>query len=162
MRGATKPPACGSRWQVFQSTLPLRGATGCHLQPVCGHLISIHAPLAGSDDEKTRHNQYGNISIHAPLAGSDFPGDIIVHLNKDFNPRSPCGERRNGAKENVAAMIFQSTLPLRGATGALACVAYSVEFQSTLPLRGATLVPNLGISRENFNPRSPCGERRST
>ena len=56
------------------------------------------------------------ISIHAPRAGSD---DRL--------------KRRLGADR-----LFQSTLPVRGAT----CLAdefdMSVQFQSTLPVRGAT------------------------
>ena len=34
------------------------------------------------------------ISIHAPLAGSDGSGSVRLPMLKDFNPRSPCGERR--------------------------------------------------------------------
>ena len=81
--------------QIFQSTLPLQGATFRQCQP--GHLatISIHAPLAGSDmsaaaavantvfifqstlplQGATQFPEESvlliDISIHAPLAGSD-------------------------------------------------------------------------------------------
>ena len=57
--------------------------------------ISIHAPLTGSDVEdgdKCATNYL--ISIHAPLTGSDF------FANQFPDP----------------LMLFQSTLPLRGAT----------------------------------------------
>ena len=33
--------------------------------------ISIHAPLAGSDDDEGDDAEEDDISIHAPLAGSD-------------------------------------------------------------------------------------------
>ena len=79
---------------------------------------------------------------------------------------------------------FQSTLPVRGATPLTAVGNAPKEFQSTLPVRGATpllfrlcLLPIISIHapragsdscREivasdffHFNPRSPCGERRS-
>ena len=79
-------------------------------------------------------------------------------------------------------MIFQSTLPARGATRCVFCVASRGGFQSTLPARGATEIPvrvrvppSISIhaprtgSDENrscrcmggvyFNPRSPHGER---
>ena len=36
--------------------------------------ISIHAPLAGSDQGQGATVVDGHISIHAPLAGSDFAG----------------------------------------------------------------------------------------
>ena len=57
-----------------------------------------------------------------------------------FNPRSPCGERRPPATLPHTAKIFQSTLPVRGAT------------------RRTT---NAKFGSKNFNPRSPCGERRT-
>ena len=56
----------------------------------------------------------------------------------DFNPRSPCGERPEVQEEPVAAIEFQSTLPMRGATD-------STRFMTS--------------SHDDFNPRSPCGER---
>ena len=56
-----------------------------------------------------------------------------------FNPRSPHGERRRTAQTATIPMIFQSTLPARGATEALQAAAFQ---------------------RRHFNPRSPHGERR--
>ena len=35
-----------------------------------------------------------------------------------FNPRSPCGERRQGKAKLLLELLFQSTLPVRGATRA--------------------------------------------
>ncbi len=34
---------------VFQSTLPMKGATGDHWQSFNGGIVSIHAPNEGSD-----------------------------------------------------------------------------------------------------------------
>ena len=78
---------------VFQSTLPLRGATAyrfsidetliisihtplagsdvCGRISVDGEFISIHTPLAGSDSNRTVVELHVDISIHTPLAGSD-------------------------------------------------------------------------------------------
>ena len=56
------------------------------------------------------------ISIHAPLAGSDHARPV----DAPFQP------------------VFQSTLPLRGATVVAAELGTCYQFQSTLPLRGAT------------------------
>ena len=39
---------------------------------------------------------------------------MIAMLN--FNPRSPCGERRFGHSDSAIPGGFQSTLPVRGAT----------------------------------------------
>ena len=56
----------------FQSTLPVRGATA----PILTIL------------------PYAFISIHAPRAGSDIGRGAIITRASYFNPRSPCGERR--------------------------------------------------------------------
>ena len=56
----------------FQPTLPVRGATP--------GLVGI--------------GQLELISTHAPRAGSDVSISPIVTSSLNFNPRSPCGERR--------------------------------------------------------------------
>ena len=79
------------------------------------------------------------ISIHAPRAGSDY----------------------GSGSRSCTGKTFQSTLPVRGATIALfEFLTGSGIFQSTLPVRGATnsAMPD-EAGKEDFNPRSPCGER---
>ena len=78
----------------FQSTLPLRGATYEFIYLRRTDVISIHAPLAGSDRIRGTADMPLLISIHAPLAGSDL---LFIH----------------GCTSHFK---FQSTLPLRGAT----------------------------------------------
>ena len=109
------------------------------------------------------------ISIHALRKESD-PGTLrLTKRSKNFNPHSPCGERRLILPSRVLVSIFQSTLPLRGATGHtrhhpnIPCYfnphspcgerpasvkkgAQNVKFQSTLPLRGATSTIGSGVS----------------
>ena len=80
--------------EIFQSTLPARGATAQHGVAQADFLISIHAPRTGSDA----------MSKHIPRS------------RRDFNPRSPHGERRRGIETRIRAKQFQSTLPARGAT----------------------------------------------
>ena len=79
---------------VFQSTLPSQGATAEGIKIRADLLISIHAPLTGSDRKLVRswqilifqstlpsqgatdaiqqHRHHTGISIHAPLTGSDL------------------------------------------------------------------------------------------
>ena len=57
----------GNAAELFQSTLPVRGATP-------------NEPLTL---EQLR------ISIHAPREGSDLPADTAMCATGDFNPRSP-------------------------------------------------------------------------
>ena len=106
-----------SEFFIFQSTLPLRGAT--NIPPNSVLLVDI--------------------SIHAPLTGSDLFWLRLLRQVRYFNPRSPYGERRCKNANQTKRGQFQSTLPLRGATGVLGF---------------------LDISSVYFNPRSPYGERR--
>ena len=79
----------------------------------------------------------------------------------DFNPRSPCGERRKQSTDTSAKKLFQSTLPVWGATLLRSLCMEIFLFQSTLPVWGATLPSvNATFNFSYFNPRSPCGERQ--
>ena len=85
-------------------------------QPVGSKLISIHAPLTGSDRGGKMLEHAVHISIHAPLTGSDRRALARPSRHKDFNPRSPYGERLPLSRLSISQWPFQSTLPLRGAT----------------------------------------------
>ena len=145
--------------------------------------ISIHAPRTGSDQNSRICQKSLRISIHAPRTGSDVGLQSVRSWAGNFNPRSPHGERpllasqplrgrisihapRTGSDKGqaflrIASIVFQSTLPARGATyvdektGQLATISIHAPrtgsdervavllpngevFQSTLPARGAT------------------------
>ena len=161
LRGATGYKIYFDISQIFQSTHPLRGATQCFLTLKGNVFISIHAPLAGCD--ATTRKQIGwfmHISIHAPLAGCDnLGGGVIGHLLY-FNPRTPCGVR-----PYVRGLVDQDSIsihaPLAGCDVecGLRLIGYS-QFQSTHPLRGATREALLVARwKRYFNPRTPCGVR---
>ena len=57
---------------LFQSTLPMRGATFAAAEETNAKFISIHTPHAGSDCSRL------------------LPSGFCIN----FNPHSPCGERR--------------------------------------------------------------------
>ncbi len=80
--------------EKFQSTLPMRGATIVVPLILLTMVISIHAPHAGSDVGNLIQQITNTISIHAPHAGSDTFSKKALASCLDFNPRSPCGERR--------------------------------------------------------------------
>ena len=96
-------PLRGATWWVdleqaarllFQSTLPLRGATAYGCATWAQQVISIHTPLAGSDEHVIRvASPFAGISIHTPLAGSDTAFHADRTALENFNPHSPCGER---------------------------------------------------------------------
>ena len=85
---------------------------------------------------------------------------MLRHDN--FNPRSPCGERPPLCPWISWRNVISIHAPRAGSdTSITGQFAHSSIFQSTLPVRGATAAGALpGRRRDNFNPRSPCGERR--
>ena len=147
--------------------------------------ISIHAPRVGSDVADGTVKRIVLISIHAPRVGSDGGVQCHQHFRTHFNPRSPCGERHLAFIGGTKNPQFQSTLPVWGATTSYVVFIRVCRFQSTLPVWGATHIlvgfalvlgisihaPRVGSDRysllpvrgfQNFNPRSPCGERPFT
>ena len=170
--------------------------------------ISIHALLAESDRKyHTADRETACISIHALLAESDkrterhansqqeFLSTLSLRRatassrteqqgQRDFYPRSPCGERPTYRILRAKLRPFLSTLSLRRATlrhcttylncshfyprspcgerhGYSIMLRLVILFLSTLSLRRATRRHrgNNG-SPVHFYPRSPCGERR--
>ena len=146
----------------FQSTLPVGGATRNTI--ATPRLLSI-------------------ISIHAPRGGSDAFRLHCRKSNCNFNPRSPWGERPISAGSLTACPLFQSTLPVGGAT--LPFRAYSLIWNISIhaPRGGSDLGAYWGLRqlpisihaprggsdlnigfvqshKTNFNPRSPWGERQ--
>ena len=126
-------------YDPFQSTLPVWGATTPPRPQRQSLQFQSTLPVWGAT---------------APMSS---PGDLA----KNFNPRSPCGERQLCTKMGVTAHRFQSTLPVWGATDVLRdhiqrceisihaprvgsdpCGAAQerdgARFQSTLPVWGAT------------------------
>ena len=161
-RGATLLEGNPGKQKLFQSTLPARGATLAADVEGFAHLISIHAPRTGSDRRIDGFNlRDADISIHAPRTGSDRGNpafrpsyrnfnprsphgerpfsSMVFGTTRYFNPRSPHGERRAVLSQNRVRPVFQSTLPARGATQRPARAASRQQFQPTLPARGATV-----------------------
>ena len=148
---------------AFQSTLPARGATDVYCEFSNKSGISIHAPRTGSDflnqAGQPGGKNFNPRSPHGERQSARFCRANVV----DFNPRSPHGERRGRRVQHLPFRQFQSTLPARGATPAASRAASRQQFQSTLPARGAThRRPPRNRDELHFNPRSPHGERRRT
>ena len=78
-----------------------------------------------------------------------------------FNPRSPCGERRDKLQTLCWQCGFQSTLPVWGATSsAFMPSSCLLHFNPRSPCGERHMRSRLLSSINDFNPRSPCGERR--
>ena len=124
------------------------------------------------------------ISTHAPRTGSDYILHRAQKCARHFNPRSPHGERREAALMLANSFDISTHAPRTGSDKMLKKDGNRiVKFQPTLPARGATEenrfrrmvqgisthAPRTGSDQcafgsrpqpQNFNPRSPHGERR--
>ena len=119
----------------FQSTLPARGATQMDSAERADYRISIHAPRTGSDVGCLCCGANDCISIHAPRTGSDLTVSIWKPKTRkkfqstlpargatrtrnrrhcgqrNFNPRSPHGERQDDFRRNVPCNDFNPRSP---------------------------------------------------
>ena len=189
----------------FQSTRPMRGATQQSNRPLPGCPISIHAPHAGRDDGEFPDTIIEvNFNPRAPCGarltiaymvvsaryfnprapcGARPPIPAKTRDGEYFNPRAPCGARPPTRSSVSAPSLFQSTRPMRGATGAagndradprisihaphagrdwLQAPAQwqTIQISIHAPHAGRDASGNpLGFQHLNFNPRAPCGAR---
>ena len=168
----------------FQSTHPLRGATGRDGHWHGSRTISIHAPLAGCDVLdciQTRVTPHFN--PRTPCGVRRRICAINGGNKKDFNPRTPCGVRPYSSIKSITKLIFQSTHPLRGATKDKGFIGRRIAISIHAPLAGcdgpwrrapgrsgriSIHAPLAGCDfspdysptgSKNFNPRTPCGVR---
>ena len=81
---------------------------------------------------------------------------------RDFYPRSPCGERLiDTSKDVIKTTNFYPRSPCgeRLVPPAAACGANTISIHALLAESDSTKLPTGGQTFENFYPRSPCGER---
>ena len=139
---------CGARpfqrsyaifWTVFQSTLPVRGATHQHRRGA-----GLFA-----------------VSIHAPRAGRDAPDVPMIASDQSFNPRAPCGARHPASIQGFRHTgCFNPRAPCGARPSSSLRLLLVMSFQSTRPVRGATFPPRSIAGQTGcFNPRAPCGAR---
>ena len=155
-----------------------------HLSALDG--ISIHALLAESDIS-SRRASCSSVEYFYPRSpcgerragavahreGEQFLSTLslrratrkIHNFDKNclyFYPRSPCGERPTCPWPTCPGPRFLSTLSLRRATKTRNLQKPNRRFLSTLSLRRATRGGGtIECQRNDFYPRSPCGERQA-
>ena len=145
---------------LFQSTLPVGGATDLIDIYKYFFRISIHAPRGGSDDSlppKRPNCPYFN--PRSPW-GERLSNLAFFHFFFYFNPRSPWGERQHHRHPKTGGNHFNPRSPWGERPEAAVNAFVVVLFQSTLPVGGATpVMRNQVADYLHFNPRSPWGER---
>ena len=161
--GATYIPYEKIGDQKFQSTLPVWGAT--RDERLDAAVVRDFNPRSPCGERPVRDSPiwpYWNFNPRSPCGERRF----ICSREKasaDFNPRSPCGERPRAAWVHFVDITISIHAPRVGSDlDAMRAANAIFAFQSTLPVWGATRFSNsIAGADSNFNPRSPCGERRS-
>ncbi len=149
------------KYNIFLSTLSLRRATSERPETLLSYAISIHALLAESDWNTTQLEYNPIISIHALLAESDQParprsgtaGKISIHAllaESDHydNYNLHCVEI------SIHALLAESDYD-----------TYAKVLRVNISIHALLAESDIGplifsVQPRNFNPRSPCGERR--
>ena len=123
---------------IFQSTLPARGATT--KSSATGRCEAFQSTL--------------------PARGATTPRKTLLQT-RYFNPRSPHGERRLRQYRAQNRQRISIHAPRTGSDKMIFAGMCLAIFQSTLPARGATGSHQAAESQQDdFNPRSPHGERQ--
>ena len=146
MRGATirSPPylfKCG----LFQSTLPMRGATRISEKTSIALIFQSTLPMRGATLSERNIYRLSIFQSTLPMRGAT--GFSLI--KPDFH-------------------LFQSTLPMRGATGVcILLISIHRKFQSTLPMRGATakvteFTLNLKTKFMTFGTKTNCETLQSS
>ena len=125
-------------------------------------MISIHAPLTGSDNRSV----FGNFRARYFNPRSPHRERLVTAAEsgrkRDFNPRSPHRERRKLSKVTVTAYYFNPRSPHRERPSVIHTPAtFLLDFNPRSPHRERQKKGEI-VSEHfyNFNPRSPHRERR--
>ena len=128
-------------WRIFlfQSTLPMRGAT-IPLPMTCIPSFRFQSTLP----------MRGATAVPAPQSGGC-----------GFQSTLPMRGATISVDENLSKILFQSTLPMRGATFMAEGLGVGWDISIHTPHAGSDKWRNYKMGLWNhFNPHSPCGERR--
>ena len=150
---------------TFQSTLPAWGATNSERRLFQQYDISIHAPRMGSDKFKNVFLSKGDVFQSTLPAWGATDTDAASNVQeRDFNPRSPHGERPARWPDRLPPSYFNPRSPhgerqlkskykkvleaisihaprMGSDLNDLPMKKMQMLFQSTLPAWGATILP---------------------
>ena len=148
----------------FQSTLPVWGATGIFSKFLWRLFISIHAPRVGSDRMSCNPSRRpGNFNPRSPCGERRCAHGAARGFAAYFNPRSPCGERRRACGGQWGLPWISIHAPRVGSD----LIKLEVAFANFISIHAPRVGSDPWAFREqkvlpaHFNPRSPCGERPS-
>ncbi len=138
VRGATKYHIHRRKCIRFQSTLPVRGATLDKQYGDAEKEFQSTLPVWGATRLFPLPLTPVSVSIHAPRAGSD---KLIFFIETLFNSVSIHAPRA-GSDADDAGFVYDQLVSIHAPRAGSDCISYSI-----FPVKRC------------FNPRSPCGER---
>ena len=128
VRGATTKCIYPAIARAFQSTLPVRGATFCHLPLRAALTISIHAPRAGSDPRSSRRRKSGSpFQSTLPVRGATAKiTKFLGYLwQKYINLAHNFGKSSFQISERTGFIPFFSTKVVRTCLGICVCLGFA-------------------------------------
>ena len=119
-------------------------------------IVSTHAPLAGSDRGFAQVVEGLAVSTHAPLAGSDRIWLALTAFVLLFQPTLPLRGATCRSSTGSRTARVSTHAPLAGSdVPAATSRCHRASFQPTLPLRGATGLPVCLAWGHQFQPTLP-------
>ena len=137
-RGATDVSELTGGSLTFQSTLPARGATTPSAAGFSGWgYFNPRSPHGERPLPPSESAQCVSISIHAPRTGSDRQGSRSRDTARYFNPRSPHGERRDAPEKFIVEVEISIHAPRTGSDPAGAADAQRPDISIHAPRTGS-------------------------
>ena len=155
MRGATTIRATLDTVGVISIHAPHAGSDPKTLGKMVDRQISIHAPHAGSDYNHFPYAQPIIFQSTLPMRGATGSPHGFRRYSPDFNPRSPCGERLMHHSIALNALNFNPRSPCGERHYKEGQYAGHNIFQSTLPMRGATCRRPLSAAQRKISIHAP-------
>ena len=146
------------RTTTFQPTLPARGATV--LVSAAGNPggISTHAPRTGSDRPASPScKATRNFNPRSPHGERRASRDTAKFSNQDFNPRSPHGERHQKHGFEYCVLLISTHAPRTGSDWNPLTVTSPFTISTHAPRTGSDAqVCRAAISTSGFQPTLPA------
>ena len=150
------------RLRIFQSTLPARGATFSFRRVAQLDLdFNPRSPRRGATATDLRTKFVAQFQSTLPARGATRPR-VPESPHRNFNPRSPHGERRRQRpKKKIKKSYFNPRSPHGERRGILSSPTDERRISIHAPRTGSDFRRSVkGFPPKYFNPRSPHGERR--
>ena len=161
--------SCRILWMPVFSYFNPRAPCGARhlIEPIIGTRLDFN-PRAPCGARPHTHGQEGYqsgaISIHAPLAGRDEEYLDFLITQQDFNPRAPCGARPATLRRRRRSTDFNPRAPCGARPHTHGQEGYqsgAISIHAPLAGRDEEYLDFL-ITQQDFNPRAPCGARPAT